>query len=225
MKRRRQAVDLMRNKPSQLRSEITVGVIFDAATQILDTEGQDKLTTNRVAERAGVSVGSVYYFFPNKLAILEGLALRELERLEYALQDVLVAPSPLGRGENMIRILRAYFSVFGIQLAGRRTLHKFIVDSTLPSVVALARDRLNNALFESVFQENQGSRLLSPAVQRILFRGLLAMLQEAVDQFPTTSFAQVESELQSFIRGMLLAPRAAAIDTREEIGQFTATGA
>ncbi|SMF53234.1 transcriptional regulator, TetR family [Tistlia consotensis] len=59
-----------RKQPSQARSRELVSAILEAAVQVLATEGAPRFTTARVAERAGVSVGSLYQYFPNKAAIL-----------------------------------------------------------------------------------------------------------------------------------------------------------
>jgi AcrR family transcriptional regulator len=61
--------------PRQPRARATVDAILVAAAHILKTEGRERLNTNRVAELAGVSVGSLYQYFPNKEAVLH--ALRE----------------------------------------------------------------------------------------------------------------------------------------------------
>ncbi|MGP0011307.1 TetR family transcriptional regulator [Pseudomonas sp.] len=59
-----------RKQPKQARSNDLVDSILQAAIQVLAKEGMRRFTTTRVAERAGVSVGSVYQYFPNKAAIL-----------------------------------------------------------------------------------------------------------------------------------------------------------
>lgn len=59
-----------RRKPKQARSNDLVAAILEAALQVLEKEGAQRFTTTRVAERAGVSVGSVYQYFPNKTSIL-----------------------------------------------------------------------------------------------------------------------------------------------------------
>jgi AcrR family transcriptional regulator len=59
-----------RKQPKQVRSTELVATLLEAATQVLAKEGAQRFTTARVAERAGVSVGSVYQYFPNKAAIL-----------------------------------------------------------------------------------------------------------------------------------------------------------
>lgn len=68
-----------RKSPVQKRSKITVDVILEAAARVLAKEGAEALTTNRIAEVAGVSVGSVYQYFPNKESIVAALVDRSVE--------------------------------------------------------------------------------------------------------------------------------------------------
>lgn len=58
-----------RKTPRQRRAKVTVDAIVEATTQVLLEQGYDKFTTARAAERAGVSVGSLYQYFPNKAAL------------------------------------------------------------------------------------------------------------------------------------------------------------
>lgn len=69
-----------RKQPKQARSTELVGAILEAAVQVLATEGAQRFTTARVAEKAGVSVGSLYQYFPNKAAILFRLQADEWRR-------------------------------------------------------------------------------------------------------------------------------------------------
>lgn len=70
-----------RKQPQQARSQATVDAIFDATIQVLLAEGLQRLTTIRVAERAGVSVGTLYQYFPQKQALLFAVLQRHLERV------------------------------------------------------------------------------------------------------------------------------------------------
>ena len=70
----------MRKSPRQARAQRTVGFILDAAAYILAEQGLAGFTTNRVAERAGVNIASLYQYFPNKAAILEALQARHTSR-------------------------------------------------------------------------------------------------------------------------------------------------
>ena len=62
-----------RKLPKQSRSRVTVEAILAATTHILVEEGYDKANTNRIAERAGVSIGSLYQYFPNKKSLITAL--------------------------------------------------------------------------------------------------------------------------------------------------------
>jgi AcrR family transcriptional regulator len=62
-----------RKLPQQDRSRITVEAILAATTHILTEEGYDKANTNRIAERAGISIGSLYQYFPNKESLMAAL--------------------------------------------------------------------------------------------------------------------------------------------------------
>ncbi|MFD3458274.1 TetR/AcrR family transcriptional regulator [Nocardia fluminea] len=69
--------DAVRKRPGQRRSRDTVDVLMEAAAQMFTREGL-ATTTNRIAERAGVSIGTLYQYFPNKHAMLQELAVRHL---------------------------------------------------------------------------------------------------------------------------------------------------
>lgn len=71
----REAPVAPRKKPRQARARATVDAILIAAAHSLKTEGFEHATTNRIAELAGVSIGSLYQYFPNKVSIVG--ALRE----------------------------------------------------------------------------------------------------------------------------------------------------
>jgi len=78
-----------RKTPRQARSNELVAAVLDAAIQVLQSEGAQRFTTARVAERAGVSVGSLYQYFPNKAAILFRLQSDEWRQTSAMLRDIL----------------------------------------------------------------------------------------------------------------------------------------
>lgn len=75
----------MRRKPSQARSQERVKRILDAAEELFIAEGYTATTTNAIATRAQVPIGSFYQFFPDKAAIVQALALRYGELLHQQL--------------------------------------------------------------------------------------------------------------------------------------------
>jgi AcrR family transcriptional regulator len=88
-----------RKQPKQARSTELVAAILDAAVQVLAKEGAQRFTTARVAEKAGVSVGSLYQYFPNKAAILFRLQSDEWRQTSDLLRGILedVQRPPLER--------------------------------------------------------------------------------------------------------------------------------
>lgn len=75
-----------RRNPSQARSVVTVDTIVQATIQVLLKVGMHRLTTTRVAERAGVSVGTLYQYYPNKQALLYAVLQRHLEGVASAVE-------------------------------------------------------------------------------------------------------------------------------------------
>ena len=85
-----------RKTPLQARSTITVEAISEATIQVLLSHGADRLTTTRVAQRAGVSVGTLYQYYPNKqsllFAVLENHLTNVMATLEAACQNACHKP-------------------------------------------------------------------------------------------------------------------------------------
>ena len=78
-----------RKQPKQARSTELVAAILQAAAQVLAKEGAHRFTTARVAEKAGVSIGSLYQYFPNKAAILFRLQSDEWQQTTSLLEAIL----------------------------------------------------------------------------------------------------------------------------------------
>jgi AcrR family transcriptional regulator len=77
-----------RKTPIQARSNATVDAILQATLQVLTSVGKERLTTTRVALRAGVSVGTLYQYFPNKSALLQAALRRHMDQVRSAIEKV-----------------------------------------------------------------------------------------------------------------------------------------
>jgi len=78
---RTDAIALIRNEPVQARSTARLAALLDAAAQAVHEIGYERLTTAMVAERAGASIGTVYRYFPDRIAVLQSLSARNAERM------------------------------------------------------------------------------------------------------------------------------------------------
>jgi AcrR family transcriptional regulator len=91
-----------RKRPGQARAQETVSVVLEASARILESEGLRGFNTNAIAAKAGVSVGSLYQYFPNKDAIVLALIGSYEEGLHNAVLEAVQA----GRGQEMKRRFR-----------------------------------------------------------------------------------------------------------------------
>jgi AcrR family transcriptional regulator len=117
---RRNAQISSRKQPRQARSADLVAAILDAAIQVLAKEGAQRFTTARVAEKAGVSVGSLYQYFPNKAAILFRLQSDEWRRTAELLRVILedIRKPPLERLHTLVHaFIRSECDEAGIRVA------------------------------------------------------------------------------------------------------------
>jgi AcrR family transcriptional regulator len=122
-----------RKKPRQQRSQATVDAILDATARVLCTTGYDRASTNRVALAAGVSVGSLYQYFPSKEALVAALVDRHVAQMtglvKAKLAEVATAPIPVA----VRSMIDAMFDAHGIE----PRLHKVLIEQ-VPRVGRLA---------------------------------------------------------------------------------------
>jgi len=95
----------LRHVPVQARASFTLEAIIDAASEILQTQGVDAVTTRKVAARAGVSVGAVYQYFPDKEAILMQISERIMDEASIDASPELFRRNP----QSLDELLQALF--------------------------------------------------------------------------------------------------------------------
>lgn len=88
------AATLVRTEPVQQRSADRLNTLLDAAAAIVDEIGFDRLTTAMIAERAGASIGTVYRYFPDRLAVLRALRERAVTRFRARTRELMGAEPP-----------------------------------------------------------------------------------------------------------------------------------
>jgi len=184
-----------RRRPRQARSRLTVEAILDAAARVFERHGYAAGTTNRIAERAGISIGSLYQYYPNKDAILVALVERHLDEgvaaLTPLLEELRDAPPPLGEG--MARLVAAMVA-----------LHR-------------ERPRLHRVLFEEAPRPPALRRRLA-ALEAALAAGVADYLRAsgaalAPARDPALAARLVVQVVESVTHELVLRPGATAIDT------------
>lgn len=119
-----------RKLPKQARSKALVDTILDAAARILVAEGRDTLTTNGIAQAAGVSIGSLYQYFPNREAILAALVHRHGHRIHDLVTEAM-AERPSSLEDAVARLVSAVFAAHQLDPALHDALDHDFAHETL----------------------------------------------------------------------------------------------
>jgi AcrR family transcriptional regulator len=115
-----------RKLPKQERSQATVEAILTATTRILTERGYDQFTTNRVAELAGVSIGSLYQYFPNKEALIFALGEHHANEMVQLAQHHLEGLEDSSIPEVLRQIVKAALAAHAVNPKLHRVLHEQI---------------------------------------------------------------------------------------------------
>jgi len=168
-------------KPVQQRSMQTVDTLLDAAAQILQTEGEGAFNTNRVAERAGFSIGTLYQYFPNKNSIVEALAERERITIEAAIKKAFIRQDPKTL-EDAVRIaVHELINAFGRRRKLRRFVILQMVHLNLASSVLREMDTIGTGILKLMAMRG-GVRIksLSPTSIFVITRAIMGAIRAAI---------------------------------------------
>lgn len=139
-----------RKRPRQARAAATLDILFEATIQVLLDAGVETLTTTRVAERAGVSVGSLYQYFPHKRALLYALNERYLDRLAATLEAACAARHGAPIAEMIAALVTTYWRAKTERAEVTRVLYRSAADldtSALIEAFAARADAATAAMF------------------------------------------------------------------------------
>ncbi|AMY68912.1 TetR/AcrR family transcriptional regulator [Frigidibacter mobilis] len=134
-----------RKKPRQARAAFTVDAIFEATIQVLVAEGPDRLTTTRVAERAGVSVGTLYQYFPHKQALFYALNERYLVNLATRIEAVCEARKGAPMAEMVESLIATYWAAKMERPEVTRALYRSVVELDNEALIRTFAQRVDAA--------------------------------------------------------------------------------
>ncbi|HET8734452.1 MAG TPA: TetR/AcrR family transcriptional regulator [Anaeromyxobacteraceae bacterium] len=172
-----------RKAPTQQRSRATVDAIVDATARVLVRDGYDALSTNKVASEAGVSVGSLYQYFPGKEALVAAVMERHSSRMQENIAERMRNAPPAATPEEVAtELIRAMLAA----LQAEPRLHRVLVEQ-VPRIGALRRlhelfgnyERLVEAWLEANADRNEiadahiASFVLMAAVEGLVNRAAL----------------------------------------------------
>jgi AcrR family transcriptional regulator len=165
-------------EPRQGRAREKVELILEATMRLLERDGLTALTTNAVAAKAGVSIGTLYQYFASKDAILDELARREVAGFSEQIMAAVEDPSPMSPEQRTRRIVRAVLKSYG----GRKGVHRIVMEYSLSRGsrrVAVLTDRLTG-LIASENRREEGRMFLSAAQAFVITHAMTGVLRAMV---------------------------------------------
>lgn len=195
-----------RKKPRQERAVATVDAILEGAARILAREGWAKATTNRIAEAAGVSVGSLYQYFPSKEAIAVELLKRYRERLVATVAQRLAEAERVTFESAMAMLLETLFLAEGIDPQLHRVLIEQVLRTHARGEMQGFEDRLEAVVAEALAAAGPAVRVQDPKLAATLVvRTVLTLVHAVVVDRPDLDRRQVAHEVTKLVTGYLTA--------------------
>ncbi len=170
-----------RLRPVQRRAKKTVDSILDTAGELLEEVGIDAFNTNLLAQRAGVAVRSVYRYYPNKLAVIVGLAERQAAEWQKSFTRLMVpmADPKQSAFDAWDDVLEAYVAYLE-EKQGRSAIHRAM--QALPQLAEVNR-RDNDVLSDAIAAALKARGIRQPSARlRVISRVLLDTSDVAVDE-------------------------------------------
>ena len=190
-----------RKSPVQARSSASVEAILDATLQVLLNVGKERLTTTRVAMRAGVSVGTLYQYFPNKSALLAAALRRHLEQTRDAVVGVVESLKGAPVEEMMSAVAMAFLAAKMREPKTGVALYSVSADVDGFTVAREISDELQ--MMVVALLKTAKERVAEPECVAAVMLGAIAgvsrRLVESKD--PEAVFPDFKKELDAMVRG------------------------
>ena len=177
-------VSLQRVKPRQSRSRATVDAILEAAAQLLEAAGEPGFNTNAIAERAGVGIGSIYRYFPDKQEILIEMGRREMAHVAAQIAaDAASRPKGISADRHAIR---CFLRAFGQRTKARRAVVGILLQHLSPAELQAAFAQAEARM--AARSEARMDRVQLFVLSRSLLGAMRAAVMEEADFLLTQEF-------------------------------------
>ena len=195
--------------PTQERALSTIEAIFQATAQIVESEGEARLTTNKVAQKAGFSIGTLYQYFPGKEAILLAMINRERRRVLDALQALMQNAVDEKRDvEEVVReLVHMLVESFGSGPRHRRAMIRLAWKMDhLENITQALREGAERNAFALAQLKDPGLRLPTPAMMFVATRAVMGVIRSAsLEDSPLLGTPDFEDELVRMVMGVIRA--------------------
>lgn len=192
-----------RKAPRQARSVATVEAIYAAATQVLLEGGPGPLTTTRVAERAGVSIGTLYQYFPHKRALLYAVLQRHLTALANAVEaarDRLVGQPLAILSDGLVE---AFLEARTSDIDASRAIYLLGADLDTEALLTDVFDRVSSAVIILLASASDAAFVQIDAVAQMICATLSGTTRTVLERAEPGALAVLRAELPKLCRAYL----------------------
>ena len=191
-----------RKAPKQARSREMVEVILDAAARVFVAHGYAKATTNRIAETAGISVGSLYQYFPSKDAIAVELLRRYRETLLGLVHRHIEQATDLSLESVVRALIGAILRAEGIDPALHRVLIEQVLRTSARAEILGFEEKVEELVANAIRSAGVAER--DPEVSAfVLVRAILGTVHSAVVDRPNLNRPALVDELTRLVSRFL----------------------
>lgn len=193
-----------RKQPVQARASATLALLHTAAIQVLGSEGLGGCTTTRVAERAGVSVGSLYQYYPNRDALLAAVLDRHLDAVAQAIEDVCRDNRGRSVAELAAPLVSSFLAVKFGDADASKALYAAAGERGGPAKVAEVQMRMTSAITEMLAAAPDG-RFGDPGlVAAVAFNAMVGPVRAVLEgQMSQDTLPRLEVELSRLVGAYL----------------------
>jgi AcrR family transcriptional regulator len=195
-----------RRKPLQERARFKVELILEAATRLIDKDGLEALTTNRIAETAGISIGTLYQYFADKQAIIDKLGQRVMRDVRDKLRSDLQKQTDNNPDEQARILIRTIFGAFD----DHSRVHRDLINHTLAQGNHRFMDETANMVAgilssSGITGDDGQTRRLSEAEAFVLTWSFVGVIRaSAVANEHDLPYPEIEEALLQLIRRFVL---------------------
>lgn len=193
-----------RKSPSQARSAATVEALHGAVIQVLTSEGLGRCTTTRIAERAGLSVGSLYQYYPNRDALLAAVLERHLEDVAAAVEAVCEACQGAALATMATALVRVFLAAKLRDPQESKALYAVAAERGGPALVARINIRMQAAI-ATLLDSAADARIASPQIAATtVLAAMVGPVRAVLDGHVPAGFErQLEAQLVQLLTAYL----------------------
>jgi AcrR family transcriptional regulator len=197
-----------RKTPRQARAAATLDAMFEATIQVLVTDGPHRLTTTRVAQRAGVSVGTMYQYFPHKQALFYALNERYLDVLAEKVEAACLAQHGAAVGQMVKALVTTYWHAKTERPEVTRALYRSVVEIDNEALIAAFASRVDAATAEMLASASNATFVDLPTVNLTLLATVFGTVRNVFERnLPPHEERAVQGQLLMMCNAYLEAAR------------------